>query len=263
MNSQDFKELLKRKIGSIMTLTFLILVIVLGLSLLQTIKYSAKTKLLVVQNSVGLDSYAVSRSNEYLGRLFSQVAYSGSFYNLVLNSQYKVDHNYFNGSYAEQIKLWRKTVSTRTLADTGIVEIEVYHPNPEQARVIALAVNDVLMNQNENFQGGGEAVRVSVLDQPLVSDYPDHPNLVYNFFFALAAGLVFSVIFIYLFPERRYDVRLWPKMKKKDRVKFGNAKVVLEDKPLKYVPETSESVKEEMFAKEVFEPKGDIGTMFK
>ncbi len=261
MNSQDFTGLLKRKTGTIIAITFLILTAVLGVSLLQPLKYSAKTKLLVVQNSVGLDSYAVSRSNEYLGRLFSEVAYSGAFYNLVLNSQYKVDRNYFNASYAEQIKLWRKTISTRTLADTGIVEIEVYHENPEQARVIALAVNDVLMNQNANFQGGGEAVKVSVLDQPLVSDYPNQPNLLYNFFFALAGGLAFSIVFIYLFPEKRYDVRLLPKMKKKEKIKFGNSQVVIEEKPLKYIPE--EDVKEEMMVKEVFVPKGDINAMFK
>lgn len=263
MNSQDFKGLLKRKTGTITAITFLLVVAVLGVSLLGPLKYSSKAKLLVVQNSVGLDSYAVSRSNEYLGRLFSQVTYSGSFYNLVLNSQYKVDRNYFNGSYGEQIKLWRKTVSTRTLADTGIVEIEVYHPNPEQARIIALAINDVLINQNANFQGGGSGVNVSVLDQPLVSDYPDHPNLLYNFFFALAAGLAFSIVFIYLFPERRYDVSLLPRMKKKDRVKFGNAKVVLEDKPFKYIPEPVEEVKEEIPVTQDFEPKGDIGVMFK
>lgn len=244
-----------------MAISFFVLAVVLGLSLLQPLKYSARTKLLVVQNSVGLDSYAVSRSNEYLGRLFSQVAYSGSFYNLVLNSEYKVDRDYFHGSYAEQIKLWRQTVATKTLADTGIIEVEVYHPNPEQARVIALAVNDVLINQNTNFQGGGEAVKVSVLDQPLVSDYPDQPNLLYNFFFALAGGLAFSVVFIYLFPEKRYDVRLLPRLKKKEKIKFGNARVVLEDRPLKYVPE--EEVKEEMAVKDVFAPQGDIKTMFK
>jgi capsular polysaccharide biosynthesis protein len=253
MNSQDFAGLLRRKTATIITITFLTVVAVLGFSLLGSLKYSAKSKLLVVQNSVGLDSYAVSRSNEYLGRLFSQVTYSGSFYNLVLNSQYKVDRNYFNGSYGEQINLWRKTVSTRTLADTGIVEIEVYHPNPEQARIIALAVNDVLINQNANFQGGGEGVNVSVLDQPLVSDYPDHPNLLYNFFFSLAAGLAFSFVFIYLFPERRYDLRLLPRIKRKEKTKLGNIKIEREIFEPKGISET----------KEDFEPKGDMGAMFR
>jgi len=171
------------------------------------------------------------------------VTYSGSFFSLVLNSQYKVDRSYFGGSYGEQIKLWRKTVSTKTLADTGIVEIEVYHPNPEQARVIALAVSDVLINQNANFQGGGEGVKVSVLDQPLVSDYPDHPNLVYGFVFALAAGLAFSLVFIYLFPEKRYDVRLWPKRRKK-----------IASRP-------EEMLRSE--AKEVFEARGDMDGILK
>ncbi|MHB8903518.1 MAG: YveK family protein, partial [Patescibacteria group bacterium] len=154
----DFLKLLKRKKGTIFTLVFVILVLSLGLSLLSPLKYSAKSSLLVVQNTNGVDPYTVSKSNEYLGNLFSQVAYSGSFYNLVIDSPYDIDKNYFSGDYNKQIKTWEKTISTKTLSDTGIIEVNIYHPNPYQAQQIALAVNDILINKNSNYQGGGQSI---------------------------------------------------------------------------------------------------------
>jgi capsular polysaccharide biosynthesis protein len=255
----DFKKLIKRKRGTIASLSFLLIVLVMGVSLLNPLKYSAKSRLLVVQNAVGADPYSVSRSNEYLGNLFSQVAYSGSFFNLVLNSQYNIDKTYFGGSYGEQLKLWQKTISTKTQSDTGIIEINVYHPNPDQARLISLAVNDILINQNANYQGGGQGVKVSILDQPLVSDYPNQPNLLYNFAFALALGLVLSLMFIYLYPESHYDVRLWPKKRSKRKLEKHVSSADNYRKEFSH----EERVKEELANKNIFENKGDMNSILR
>jgi len=274
MEFVDFTKLIKKKKGTILSLTFLLIIIVMATSLLGSLKYSAKSRLLVVQNAVGADPYSVSRSNEYLGNLFSQVAYSGSFFNLVLNSQYNIDKTYFGGNYSEQIKLWRKTISTKTESDTGIIEVNVYHPNPDQARLISLAVDDVLINQNANYQGGGEGVKVSILDQPLVSDYPNQPNLAYNFAFAVMAGLFLSLIFIYLYPESTYDVRLWPKYKKRTKMRkvgqiniAAEAKMVEKSETQKFYDREAANLediaKEELLKKNIFEAKGDISGILK
>jgi capsular polysaccharide biosynthesis protein len=205
----DFIKLIKKKWGTITTLVFLIVVITVGLSLLNPLKYSAHARLLVVQNTAGADPYTVSKSNEYLGNLFSEVVHSGSFYNFVLDSQYNIDRNYFSGSYDKQMKMWQKTVQTKTLSDTGIIEINVYHTDPTQAQQIALAVNEVLISKNTNYQGSGQVIKVNIIDQPLISSYPVKPNIIQNSILALAGGLMFSLFFIYLFPEERYNVRLW------------------------------------------------------
>ena len=194
----DFLKLLKRKKGTIFTLVFVVIILSLGLSLINPLKYSAKSRLLVVQNSNGVDPYTVSKSNEYLGNLFSQIAYSGSFYNMVLESPYDIDKNYFSGDYNKQIKTWGKTISTKTLSDTGIIEVNIYHPNPYQAQQIALAVNDILINKNSNYQGSGQSIKVNIIDQPLVSNYPVKPNLPQNLVIALMASLLFSLFILFL-----------------------------------------------------------------
>lgn len=223
----EFIKLLKRKRGTIFSLVFIVVILSLGLSLINPLKYGAQSRLLVVQNTSGIDPYTVSRSNEYLGNLFSQVAYSGSFYNLVLGSPYDIDKNYFAGNYNKQLKIWSQTISTRTLADTGIIEINIYHPNPYQAQQIALAVNDIIINKNSNYQGGGQSIKVNTIDQPLVSNYPVKPNLPQNLVIALMASLLFSLFYIYIFPEENYNVRLWPKGKKR-KVKVNNRAVNLD-----------------------------------
>ena len=217
MEFSEFIKLIKNKKGTILTLVFIVLILSVGVSLTNPLKYGAESRLLVIQNTVGNDPYTVSKSNEYLGNLFSQIVYSGSFYDLVLSSQYGVDKNYFAGNYNQQLKTWRKTVETKTLSDTGIIEIHVYHQNPYQAQQIALAINDVLINRNGDYQGNGQTVKINVIDQPITSSYPVKPNLSQILPLALVGGLLLSLFYIYLFPEERYDLKLWTAKKNKLR----------------------------------------------
>lgn len=222
MDFNDFKSLLKRKKATIFNLTFLLVLLVIIFSLLGGLKYGAKSKLLVVQNTGSSDSYSISRSNEYLGNLLSQVVYSGSFFNLAINNpNYKINQDYFSNNYNDRLKIWRKTVSTKTISDTGIIEVNVCHPIPDQARLISLAISDILINKNANYHGGSGVV-VSILDQPIVSDYPDQPNLALNFILSAILGLFISLIFVYLYPEKAYDLRLWPKRKEKKKEKISH-----------------------------------------
>lgn len=259
MEFLDFTKLLKRKKQTIFTVVFIVLIITLIVSLVGPLKYGAKSRLLVIQNTAGTDPYTVSKSNEYLGNLFSQVAYSSSFFDFVLNSNYNIDKNYFSGSYNQQLKLWQKTVQTKTLSDTGIVEIMIYHPDPYQAQQIALAVNDVLINKNSNYQGNGEAIKINIIDQPLVSTYPVKPNLPENLGVALAASLLFSLFYIYLFPEERYNLRLWP-AKKRRTVRRDNQPKKVDYYPLE---ERANYQTENDNNETSFRPQGNIHNVLK
>jgi capsular polysaccharide biosynthesis protein len=256
----DFTKLLKRKKGTIFTLVFIIIVLTLGISLLNTLKYEAKSRLLVVQNTTGNDPYTISKSNEYLGNLFAQVVYSGSFYNLVLGSQYDVDKSYFSGTYNDQMKKWGNTNQTKTISDTGIIEINVYHPNPYQAQQIALAVNDVLINKNSNYQGNGQGIKVNIIDQPLISTYPVKPNLPQNLALALASGLLLSLFYIYLFPEERYNIRLWPTQKIK-KIKNTGHTIKLDYYPLNTPDSSGNQINNQL--NETFRPQGNINNVFR
>jgi len=206
----EFNELIKSKKQTL--ISFFLIFFLLGAIFtgLQTFKYSASSKLLVIQEGAsGVDPFAVSRSVEYLSGLFSQVVYSNSFFNLVKEAGFNIDQSYFKGDSIKQMKLWKQTVSAKSVENSGVINISVYHPSVYQAKQIALAVNHVLMTQNSNYQGIGSSVKITVMDEPLVSNYPNQPNLLINFGLVVALSLIFGLAYIYIFPEEKYNIKLF------------------------------------------------------
>ncbi|MFA5023851.1 MAG: Wzz/FepE/Etk N-terminal domain-containing protein [Patescibacteria group bacterium] len=215
MDLNVFLKLLKKRQPTIWSFVIIFLIISIIFTFVQPLKYGSKAKLLVVQSTTGVDPYTVSKSNEYLGNLFSQVVYSSSFFGLVKDSQFNINKEYFGNNTSRQMKTWEKTVSAKSLGDTGIISINVYHPDPYQAQQISLAINDVLMNKNFNYQGLGDLVRVNIIDQPIVSDYPVKPNIILNLTLALFGGFVFSLFYLYFLPEEVYAFYFFRRRHKK------------------------------------------------
>jgi capsular polysaccharide biosynthesis protein len=217
MDLKEFLLLIKRKRQTIALILASAVIITAAVSLLFPLRYEASSRLLITQESGEADAYMISRSNEYLGNLFAQVIHSSSFFDLSMDSQYNVEQSYFSGNYAQKMKIWRDTVQSRTLSDSGIVEISVYHSSPYQAQQLALAVNDVMINKNSNYQSNGDKVKINIIDQPLVSTYPVKPNLLQNSALAAVFSLIFALFYIYIFPEDRYDWLLFGKKKHQRR----------------------------------------------
>jgi capsular polysaccharide biosynthesis protein len=217
MEFNEFLQLIRRKKQTILTLILVGTMMVILISLLYPLKYGVNSRLLVIQN-YNNDTYSLSRSNEYLGNLLAEVVYSSSFYDKTLNSKYNIDKNYFNGNYSQQLKKWHKTVATKTKQDTGIIEINVYHPQISEAKKIALAVNDILINNNQDYHSG-QNIKINVIDQPLTSNYPVKPNLPYNGGIAAGISFLFALFYIYIFPEKKYSLYLFgrPSYKKEEQ----------------------------------------------
>ncbi len=195
------KNIKKRKalVFGIMIGAFILMA---AITFVQPLKYSVTSRLLISQNLSGADPYTVSKSNQYLSNLFAQVAHSSSFFTLTTNTGFNIDKSYFGNDYKKQMKTWNKTIEARSIGDTGIIEILIYHPNTYQAQQIALAVNQVLINQSSNYQKGGNDVTITVIDQPLTSSYPVKPNIILNIIFALILGSATSIFYIYFFPAK-------------------------------------------------------------
>ncbi len=211
----EFNQFIKTKKQTLICFFLVFLLLGAAYTAVQTFKYSARSKVLVIQEGAsGVDPFAVSRSVEYLSSLFSQVVYSNSFFNLVQDSSFNVDRTYFKGDSIKQMKLWRKTVSAKSMENSGMINITVYHPSSYQAKQIALAVNHVLMTQNSNYQGIGSSVKITVIDEPLVSNYPTQPNVIINFGLVVVLSLIFGLAYIYIFPEEKYSLYIFRSKKR-------------------------------------------------
>lgn len=215
MEMTDFLSLIRKKWGTISSLVFIFLILASILTIIQPIKYGSSAKVLVIQNLTNPDPYQASKSTEYLSNILAKVVYSNSFFGNVLSSGYFVDKNYFGATIKEQMKAWSRTVSAKPINDSGIISLTVYHTDRSQAESIASAVIYTLQTKHGLYHGNGSNVSVKIIDEPITSNYPIKPNLFFNFGLALALGLAFSLIYIYLLPEEKYSFRLIPKSARK------------------------------------------------
>lgn len=207
MSEFNIFSLIKAKKKLVLISTLIFVVLGMGLSLIQPLRYSSSLRLLVVQKAgVTYDPYAMSKSTDYLSQLLAKVAYSNLFFGRVLASDLSIDGSYFGNGIKARAKEWGRTINVKSVKETGIISIEAYQPNREQAEKIARAVALTLMTQHANYHGMGEGVMIRLLDEPITSNYPDQPNLLLNFLVSLVAGLAFGVAWAYLqAPSQRHQ----------------------------------------------------------
>ncbi|HTW96652.1 MAG TPA: hypothetical protein VMD74_03295 [Candidatus Methylomirabilis sp.] len=216
MSIGEFFKLIGRKKQTIAFLFIVFLAVAVIFSAVQPFKYGSSMKLLTVINfGQNVDPYTASRSNEYLSNLLAKIVSSGTFFAKVEDSGYKIDKNYFSGTEKQQIKKWSKTVKAKSVADTGIIAIDVYHTNRDQAEEIAKAVAYTLQTTNTQYHGYGNAVEIKIIDAPLTSTYPVQPDLPLNLGVAFALAIIFSFCYVYLFPGEKYDLHFWPAKRNK------------------------------------------------
>lgn len=208
MELKEFILLAARKKLTIFFLLIIFLTLAIILSIIQPFKYGASSQVLVIQNFTNPDPYLTSKSTEYLSNILAKVIYSNSFFTNVLDAGYFIDKNYFGQTVKAQMKNWKKTVSAKAVNDSGIISLNVYHTDRAQAELITRAVIYALQTKHGLYHGGSDNVSVKIIDEPIISAYPVKPNLILNFSLALVLGLIFSLVYVYLFPEEKYNIKL-------------------------------------------------------
>jgi len=216
MELRDFATLISKKKMTIFLIVIIFLILALILTIIQPFKYGSSAQILIIQNSVNPDPYSASKSTEYLSNILAEVTYSNSFFENVLNSGYFIDKSYFGQSVKDQMKIWDKTISAKAVNNSGIISINVYHKDRAQAELIARAAVYTLQTKHNLYHGGGDNVAMKVIDEPITSNYPVKPNLILNFGLALVLGFIFAGVYIYLFPEEKYNIGPAPKFFEKN-----------------------------------------------
>ena len=180
------------------------MIVAVGLSFTQKLKYSSTVRMLIIQpSSLSVDPYTAIRSAEQIGNNLAQVVYTTDFFAKVTNaSNFAIDPTYFPDNDAKRRKLWSQTVSVRVENGTGLLNITVYHPDKEQATAIAQAIAYVMTNEGANYVGG-TALQIKLVDAPLVSRFPVKPNLPVNGFTGLILGALFGAVYVILTDKSR------------------------------------------------------------
>jgi capsular polysaccharide biosynthesis protein len=209
MEYKQFKNLVKQKKLTVLAITAMFLVVVMIITFVQPLKYGATSTLLVVQNyGPNTDAYNVSRSNQFLSNLLAQVIYTDSFYEKVMSSGYNIDKNIFSSDVNQRKEQWQDMVYTHAIADTGMITLKVYHQDKATADKVNQAIAYTLMTKHSQYHGLGDNVKIKVINDSTLSDWPVKPNIALNLILGLVLGLAASLYFIHLFPDKKFNIKL-------------------------------------------------------
>ncbi|HNW09455.1 MAG TPA: hypothetical protein PK619_03900 [bacterium] len=179
-----------------------ITIISLGVNLFQPPKYQSSSKLLIVINQENIDNYSAIRTAGYVAEILSEVAYSSSFVDNVLKSEFNVQND-FGNSPQQREKNWKKTVTIKTQEDKGIIIIDTFHTNRNQADNLNQAVTYLLSTRHQLYHGLGNRVAIKVINAPVTPEKWAQPKILRNSLLGLAAGLIVGLTFIIIFPEQK------------------------------------------------------------
>ena len=161
-----------------------------GLSLVRPLEYRSSIRLLITQQTASVDAYTASRSVERIADDLANIVPTKLFFDQVLNVQYDVNPDQFPSEItqpAKRRKVWQRMISTTVSRGTGLLSIDVYNRDKEQARQISNAVGFILTQQGWRYTSGSD-ISVRLVDSPLVSRYPVRPNIPANGFIGLVLG---------------------------------------------------------------------------
>ncbi len=202
MELQHFVQLVRNRKKTIVAIMAIFLVIGAVVIFSQRFKYSSSSQVLVVQEyNRTVDAYTASKSSEYLSSVLANVITSNSFFTKVKEAGFGIDTDYFGTEAKDEMKTWQETVSAKSLNDSGIIAISVYHPDRAQAEKIVRSINYVLMTQHTAYHGSGDSVKIRLIDQPITSKFPVKPNIPLTVVLAIGLGFVTSLVYIYLLSD--------------------------------------------------------------
>lgn len=202
MSKRSYGSSLLDHWGTVAACAFAGLVVSLLVSFLQPLQYSSTVRLLVRQDiGSAVDAYTASRSEERIADNLTNVLYTTTFFNDVLNAGYAIDERTFPAEDYKRRRAWGKTVSATVARGSGLMTVVAYHEDVAQAQQIVRAVAQVMTTRASDYTSAG-SVNVRLIDDPLNSRWPVRPNIPANGLSGLVLGGLFGVAYVLLKAER-------------------------------------------------------------
>ncbi len=178
MATTNYIRLFLRGWPTIAVASALGLLLAMGFSFAQPLRYSSTVRVLITQaNATGLDPYTAIKSSERIGQNLSAIIYSSSFFDSVMTKA-QVDASYFPSDDIDRRKKWAETVEATVDAGTGVMSVVAYHTDRAQAKELAMAVAEGIGTIAPNYFGA--SVRAQIIDDALPSRFFAKPDLFKN-----------------------------------------------------------------------------------
>lgn len=177
-----------------------------GLSLLFPLRYGATMRLLIIQKQLAAaDPYTAMKASERIADNLGQIIYTTSFYEKVIEARYNTDTEIFSTDDTKRRRQWRDMIDTQVIRGTGMLQVEVYHEDVEQAEQFARAIAFVLTTEGWKYVGGGD-LEIKLVDEPLRSRWPVKPNIPANALTGFVLGAAIGSVYVLSTDRKRRPV---------------------------------------------------------
>jgi len=194
MTQLNYPQIIKNNGHSIAITTLVIVVLSMALSLIQPLQYRSRVEFLIIQKqSLTMDAYTAARASEKLASSLSTIIRTKSFFDKVMAGNFGIRRSEFPDNEKDLRKYWQKNTLTSIAPESSLLQVNVYHKDKKEANKISLAIASILVNDVNEYYGGGSDIIIKVVNEPLASDYPVRPNIILNSLAGLVIGVVISL----------------------------------------------------------------------
>jgi len=203
MTTTEFLKIFKNKWETVLIVTILAATFGLYINFFLPHYYRASSEYLIIQKqNAGIDAYTAIKGAEQLAYTYKQIIHSSSFLEQVTGSSFDIEPDYFGSTQVKIIKKWRKTAVLETIPNTGILKVDIYHPDQKQALAISQAISSVIKNKQNLFLGENTEIQTIPLSSSAVTDKFVKPRAIINTFLGLIIGFIGSIGFIAMFSQK-------------------------------------------------------------
>lgn len=221
--TENMIDVMMRNKLTVMLIIFVFLAVSIFLTGIQKREYSSQSQILVIQEQGDkFDAYIASKASESVAKNLKKAINSSSFRNRVLQASPELDFGLSNKSEKQRRKEWQKIIEVKVIPNTSILEITAYNSSPYQAEKLMNNINASLLQYHKEYHGGGDQIKLEVVDYPLTSSHPTRPDWILNVVLSLILSIFFAATLCSLFPN---------KVSKINNILSGNKDKKIDDNP--------------------------------
>ncbi len=221
MTFSEAIRLIYQKKRLVFWITVLGAVLFFDILVLQTPKYEASSRILVVQKQVeGQDIYSTSKSAQYISGILKEAVYSDVFFERAVDSSAQLGMTDFPESTKKRRQEWGKAVKVKIARDLGIIGIDTFYKEAGRTDNINRAVINTLISDHRLYHGSGNNVELKVLNYPLASQKPNTLRLWLGTFLGALIGFIVSLIIIFRKTAKKEASSLDRSIPKKEGVRY-------------------------------------------
>ncbi|MDD3497949.1 MAG: hypothetical protein PHH24_00380 [Candidatus Moranbacteria bacterium] len=159
-------------------------------------RFKVTTDFLIVQDQMGTqDFYSLSKSAEYLGGILGEAVYSSVFIDEVEKTG-KIESGFFPASDRERLKKWNRVVKVERSPQLGIMKVEVFDDNYENAMKLSEAISEIMTTKNYLFRGKVN-LDVRILSGPVLEKNPGNSEIAMAVIGGFVIGAFLKMIHLY------------------------------------------------------------------